>query len=163
VIQPAANVDLGAMRDSISFQLRFTSWAVHNAFGTQFAPSDAVPRQYSVLYLISLNPGINVKTLSAAIGVDQSTLVPTLNVCEQRKWIRRRRDKLDRRVTVLALTEAGERTLRVAGRMLDAHDNAIAAGLSAAERRRLLDLLRRVRMDAMPGVSPAAPSRSPAK
>jgi DNA-binding MarR family transcriptional regulator len=163
VIQPAGNVDLGIMRDSISFQLRFTSWAVHTAFGVQFAPSDAVPRQYSVLYLVGLNPWINVKSLSAAIGVDQSTLVPTLNVCEERKWIRRRHGKPDRRVTVLELTKAGERKLQTAGRMLDAHEASVAAGLSVAERRQLLALLRRVRTNALSEKSPAAPGRSRTK
>ena len=145
VVPPTANVDLGVMRDSVSFQLRFTSSAVHGAFGAQFAPADAVPRQYSVLYLVSLNPGINVKALSAAIGVDQSTLVPTLNVCEERGWIRRRRSNTDRRVTVLELTKAGERSLQLAGKMLDAHEAWVTSGLSDNQRRQLLALLRKIR------------------
>jgi DNA-binding MarR family transcriptional regulator len=147
--QPIPAVDLGVMRDSVSFQLRYASWAVHAAFGASFSSGDAVPRQYSVLYLVSRNAGINVKALAEAIGVDQSTLVPTLNVCEDRGWIRRHRGKPDRRVTVLELTKAGKAHLRASGEMLDAHEAAMTAGLSPAQHRQLLVLLRKIRSNAM--------------
>ena len=107
VRRPEVDVDLGLMRESVSFQLRHAAWAVHNAFARHFAPADAVPRQYSVLYLIGRNPGVSVKALAAAIGVDQSTLVPTLNICEERGWLRRDRGKPDRRLVALDLTAEG--------------------------------------------------------
>ena len=149
VVQPNPTVDLGVMRESVSFQLRYASWAVHAAFAAHFSPGQSVPRQYSVLYLVSINPGINVNALAAAIGVDQSTLVPTLNVCEDRGWIRRQRRKPDRRVTSLELTKAGERALRAASAMLDAHEELVTSGLSADERRVLLALLPKVRSGAL--------------
>lgn len=151
VVQPAPSVDLGAMRDSVSFQLRYASWAVHSAFAEQFAPADAVPRQYSVLYLVSLNTGINVKALAAAIGVDQSTLVPTLNVCEERGWIRRHRSKPDRRVTALEVTKAGRATLEALSKNLDAHEASVTTGVSDDELRQLLALLRKIRFNALSG------------
>jgi len=140
------DVDLGMMRESVSFQLRHASWAVHTAFAAQFADANvAVPRQYSVLYLIGSNPGISVKALAAAIGVDQSTLVPTLNVCEERGWIRRERGKPDRRVAALDLTAKGRSVLDGFQHMLRAHEARVTADLSEAERRQLLALLRKVR------------------
>jgi DNA-binding MarR family transcriptional regulator len=143
------DVDLGMMRESVSFQLRHASWAAQHAFALQFAASDHVPRQYSVLYLISANPGVSVKALAAAIGVDQSTLVPTLNICEDRGWIRRERGKPDRRVTALVLTDTGRVTLDDLQRLLQAHEDRVTAQLSEAERRQLLDLLRKVRAGAL--------------
>lgn len=139
------NIDLGLMRESVSFQLRHASWAVHAAFGAHFAPSDAVPRQYSVLYLISINPGVSVKDLAAAIGVDQSTLVPTLNVCEGRGWIKRERGKPDRRLVALAITPKGQLTLRGMQEKLRAHEASVTSELTDAERRQLLVLLRKIR------------------
>lgn len=139
------DVDLGVMAGSVSFQLRQTSYAVHQAFGRRFSPADAVPRQYSVLQLIASNPGVSVKDLAAAIGVDQSTLVPTLNVCEERGWISRRRAAPDRRLVALALTEAGRAALEGVQQAIARHEAEITTGLSAAERRQLLDMLRRVR------------------
>jgi len=133
----------------VSFQLRHASWAVHSAFGMRFAPVDAVPRQYSVLYLISINPGVNVKGLAAAIGVDQSTLVPTLNVCEERGWITRARSKPDRRVAALHLTAAGRHMLSEMQDRLAAHEATVTAQLTEPERRQLLILLRKVRSSAM--------------
>jgi len=139
------DVDLGVMKESVSFQLRHASWAAQNAFALRFAASDHVPRQYSVLYLIGANPGISVKALAAAIGVDQSTLAPTLNVCEDRGWIRRERGRPDRRVTALELTEQGRVVLGELQAKLEAHEAMVTAGLSRAERLQLLDLLRKVR------------------
>ena len=141
----AFDVDLGMMSESVSFQLRRASWAVHSAFAAQFAPSDAVPRQYSVLYLISTNPGVSVMALAAAIGVDQSTLVPTLNVCEDRGWIRRERGKPDRRLVALALTAKGRKALGGLQQMLRSHEARVTSSLSEAERRQLLALLHKVR------------------
>jgi DNA-binding MarR family transcriptional regulator len=152
ILPPEANVDLGLMRDSISFQLRHASWAVHTAFGLRFAPVDAVPRQYSVLYLISINSGISVKALAAAIGVDQSTLVPTLNICEERGWITRTRSKPDRRVAALDLTDAGRRMLAEMQDRLTAHETAMTAELTEPERKTLLALLRKVRSSAMTAI-----------
>lgn len=144
-----ADVDLGMMRESVSFQLRHASWAAQHAFAVQFAASDHVPRQYSVLYLISANPGVSVKALAAAIGVDQSTLVPTLNVCEDRGWIRRERGRPDRRLVALELTEDGRGVLAQLQRLLEAHEAQVTAELSEAERRQLLGLLRKVRSGAL--------------
>lgn len=140
-----ADVDLGLMAESVGFQLRQASYAVHQAFGKRFSPADAVPRQYSVLYLISINPGVSVKDLAAAIGVDQSTLVPTLNVCEARGWIRRERRTADRRLVALALTGEGRSALAALHDMLAAHEASLTGELTADERKRLLSMLRRVR------------------
>jgi DNA-binding MarR family transcriptional regulator len=142
---PGANVDLGEMADSVAFQLRQTSYAVHQAFARRFSRADAVPRQYSVLHLISINPGISVKDLAAAIGVDQSTLVPTLNVCEERGWIVRERTTRDRRLAALGLTDSGRDVLAEVERSLRAHEAEVTGGLTRAERRQLVDMLRRVR------------------
>lgn len=152
ILPPEANVDLGRMRESVSFQLRHASWAVHAAFGLRFSTVDAVPRQYSVLYLISINAGISVKALAAAIGVDQSTLVPTLNVCEERGWITRTRSKPDRRVAALDLTADGQRMLAEMQDRLAAHEAAMTAELTGQERRQLLALLRKVRSSAMSAI-----------
>lgn len=143
------NVDLGMMRESVSFQLRYVSWAVHTAFLARFAAADAVPRQYSVLYLIKTNPGVSVNALAAAVGVDQSTLVPTLNVFEDRGWVRRARAKPDRRLVALELTARGSAVVRELTHLLRSHEAAMTSLLSEAERRRLLLLLRKVRAGAL--------------
>lgn len=145
IVPPDEAVDLGAMADSISFQLRHASFAVHAAFGFRFRPADAVPRQYSILYLIDRNPGLSVKALAAAIGVDQSTLVPSLNILEERGWILRARGQPDRRRVALTLTSEGAAMLAAMQRAIAAHEAEIAADLDDAERRALILLLRKVR------------------
>jgi DNA-binding MarR family transcriptional regulator len=76
--------------------------------------------------------------------VDQSTLVPTLNVCEGRGWIRRERGQVDRRVVALHITASGETVLQDFHRQLVAHEASICAGLSDAERKQLLALLAKI-------------------
>lgn len=82
--------------------------------------------------------------LAAETGLSTGAMTNRVDKLEQRKLVRRRADKADRRGVNVSLTAGGVRMIDAAiGLRLDAADEALAT-LSAAERKRLAALLRKV-------------------
>jgi DNA-binding MarR family transcriptional regulator len=82
--------------------------------------------------------------LARALGIDRSTLVPILDRLQARGLLMRHRSPTDGRTHALALTPAGEKALARFARLVKGHEKRIAAGLSSAETRTLIELLEKV-------------------
>ena len=82
--------------------------------------------------------------LAAETGLSTGAMTNRVDGLEQRKLVRRRTDKADRRGVNVSLTASGVRIIDAAiGLRLEAADDGLAT-LSAAERKRLAALLRKV-------------------
>jgi DNA-binding MarR family transcriptional regulator len=97
-----------------------------------------------VLTLIAANVGLNQSELGLAMGVARSTVVAVIDRLEHRHLVARRPAPHDRRSYALALTPAGEQLLALLTPKILAHERRMAARLSAAEQRQLIDLLQKV-------------------
>lgn len=128
----------------IGYNLRQAQVAVFEDFAAEMAAFDITPGQFGVLCLIAANPGLNQSDLGAAMGVDRSTVVAAIDRMERRRWAARRPAPGDRRSYALELTPEGQRLLEELKPRVRAHERRIAAGLSEAEQRLLIDLLRRI-------------------
>lgn len=80
--------------------------------------STMTPRQFALLRALAdlaaegkENERINQMRITAATGMDRSTLADVLRRLEGRKYIRRRRDKDDRRSLIVTLTPEGRAQL----------------------------------------------------
>jgi DNA-binding MarR family transcriptional regulator len=82
--------------------------------------------------------------LARALGIDRSTLVPILDRLQARGLLLRHRSPTDGRTHALALTSSGEKALGRFARLVKSHEKRIAAGLSSAETRTLIELLEKV-------------------
>ncbi len=134
----------GLLPDLIGYNLRQAQVAVFEDFVTAMAAEDITPGQFGVLSLIEANPGLNQSDLGAAMGVDRSTVVATIDRLEKRQWAARRPAPGDRRSYALELTPQGRRLLQELKPRVKAHERRIAAALSEAEQRLLIDLLQRI-------------------
>jgi DNA-binding MarR family transcriptional regulator len=103
------------------------------------------PGEFGVLVLVEANPGINQTSLAKAVGADRSTMVPIIDRLERRGLLERQAMPGDRRAHALRLAKSGQERMRRFRQTVIEHEKRIAAGLSAAERAVLLDLLRRLR------------------
>lgn len=88
------------------------------AAGAYWQHPTVTPRQFALLRALAdlaadgkENERINQMRITAATGMDRSTLADVLRRLEQRKLIRRRRDKDDRRSLIVALTPEGRAQL----------------------------------------------------
>jgi DNA-binding MarR family transcriptional regulator len=99
---------------------------------------------FSVLSLLRENPNITQKRLSQAIGVSPPNLAILLDRLEERGLLARRRNPLDKRSQVLALTPGGARLCARAERTASELERDATAMLTEAERAQLLGLLQKV-------------------
>jgi MarR family transcriptional regulator, lower aerobic nicotinate degradation pathway regulator len=85
------------------------------------------------------------RELAARLDIDPSDVTKALEDLDQdRGWIDRRRDPADRRRVVVAITAAGAGALAALTDRVERIEDDLLAALSAAERRTLHALLRRV-------------------
>lgn len=107
------------------------------------------PRQFQLLGLVHDRGPIGQRELGQAMQTDPSILVTLLNPLEARRLLSRQRDRLDRRRHLVKLTAKGERRLAAAAEAQREAEEALFAGLGAAQREQLHILLTELR-DGLP-------------
>jgi DNA-binding MarR family transcriptional regulator len=131
----------GALPELLGYRLRLAQQAAFRDFAASV--QGLSPGRVGLLIYIDANPGVTQSRLAEAAERDRSTMVGVLDRLEARGLIERRRGT-DRRTNGLWLTRAGRKLLAGALRRIAMHEKRIAARLSAAERRQLLELLGRI-------------------
>jgi DNA-binding MarR family transcriptional regulator len=137
----ASPLDAGALPHFLGYRLRLAQQAVFRDFAASV--QGLSPGRVGLLIYIDANPGVTQSRLAEAAERDRSTMVGVFDQLEARGLIERRRGT-DRRTNGLWLTRAGRTLLARALRGIDRHERRIAARLSGAERRQLLELLGRI-------------------
>ena len=142
----AQNLDRGLLPSLLGYALRRAQSAVFADFAATFtkAGEALTPGEFGLLVLVERNAGMSQMALARALGIDRSTLVPILDRLQARGFLMRHRSPTDGRTHALALTPAGEKALARFARLVRAHEKRIAAGLSSAETRTLIELLEKV-------------------
>jgi DNA-binding MarR family transcriptional regulator len=125
-------------------------------FAKRVAELDLTPPQVGMLRLIAAAPGQSQQSVAQELGTPPSRLVGLVDALADRGLVERRRNREDRRLHALHLTEAGEAMLGKIAAIGREHDDAICGGLDAAERMQLRALLTRIAEDQglRPGVHP---------
>jgi DNA-binding MarR family transcriptional regulator len=125
-------------------------------FAERVQAVDLTPAQVGLLRAVAARPGQSQRELADLLGALPSRLVALVDELESRGLVERRTSVQDRRHHALHLTPAGGDLMRRVGELARAHDDAICAGLSRADRETLRGLLQRL-ADAhglTPGVHP---------
>jgi len=99
---------------------------------------------FSVLSLITHNPGITSKQLCNTLGIQAPNLVSMVNALEQRDLIKRLPHPNDGRAMGLHLTDLGEQMIRRAEKTAAELEEHVTAKLSPQERKTLLALLKKI-------------------
>ncbi|HEY2493600.1 MAG TPA: MarR family transcriptional regulator [Paenibacillus sp.] len=86
---------------SIGFKYANTFRKISNLFANRLKPFDVTPEQWSVLYQIHLEEGINQKQISVRTDKDQPTITRILDVLDKKGLIHRRVDPSDRRAFLI--------------------------------------------------------------
>jgi DNA-binding MarR family transcriptional regulator len=135
-------------------QLFFRLWrASHTRIAAALGSIDLTPASFGLLNVLAAREGANQQELGSAMGIDPSTMVSLIDQLEAAGLAKRRPHATDRRARAVALTAKGRRVLERARRMAMQVEDEVLHGLTAAERRELLTLLRRA-LDSAPPQSP---------
>jgi DNA-binding MarR family transcriptional regulator len=110
-------------------------------FAERLRELDLTPAHVGVLRVVGQRPGLSQQALSKEMGTLPSSIVRLVDELEDRGLVERRRSRTDRRQQELFVRDdAGERIAAVLD-VVGAHDAEVTAGLSAQERKTLLELL----------------------
>jgi DNA-binding MarR family transcriptional regulator len=132
-------------------QLFFRLWrASHTRIAEALESVDLTPALFGLLNVLGARMGANQQEIGAAMRIDPSTMVSLIDELESAGLAERRPHPTDRRAREVAITPKGRRVLERARRMAFQVEDEVLRGLSAAERRELLRLLRRALGSAPP-------------
>jgi DNA-binding MarR family transcriptional regulator len=132
-------------------QLFFRLWrASHIRIARELESLGLTPARFGLLNLLASLDGANQQELGRAMGVDPSTMVSLVDELEAAGLAKRQPHPADRRARAVVLTAKGRR-VRERGRELASQvEDEVLGGLTAAERRELLRLLRQANSTAPP-------------
>lgn len=125
----------------IGLRLNQAARAVERAFDEALASAGGTLPVWLILLNLKIRRPGNQRELAEAVGVREATLTHHLNAMDARGLITRTRDAANRRVQVVALTEAGEAAFLRLRDAAVAFDATLRAGLTEADLARLSALL----------------------
>jgi DNA-binding MarR family transcriptional regulator len=103
---------------------------------------------FALLNVLGAREGAIQQQLSSDMGIDPSAMVTLIDDLESAGLAERRRRPRDRRAWEVAITSKGRRALERARRLATQVEDEVLGGLTAADRRQLLTLLRRALLSA---------------
>lgn len=152
----AATHAAGSPAHSVGFTLSSLGYAVSRRFHQTLAPLGLEPREFALLRAVAPAEGASQQALAERLQIPPSRMVAFVDALEARGLLERRANPDDRRARALYLTDEGRELLTAAFTLASELEAKLCAGLSASERERLLDALRRV--GARLGIEPGAHS-----
>ena len=125
-------------------QLFFRLWrASHTQTAAALQSIGLTPPLFAILNYLQAREGAIQQQVGSAMGIDPSTMVSLVDQLERAGLAQRRPHPRDRRAREVLLTPAGRETLKTARELARGVEDAVLQGLSSAERRQLIALLRK--------------------
>ena len=137
-------VDTLYLESLLGYNARRAALSIIEVFLQRMAVYDLRPVDFSVLSLITHNPGITSKQLSSSLNIQPPNLVALVNGLEKKEMIIRRPHPHDGRAMGLHLTDSGLEIMRNAEITAAELEISSTPNLSTAERKTLLRLLKKV-------------------
>ncbi len=137
-------VDTGYLEGLLGYNTRRATLAIISRFLERMARYDLKPVEFSVLSLVSHNPGITSRQLCATLGILPPNLVGLVSALEKRGLLERHPHPRDGRAMGLHLTQAGDKLVMAAERTAAESEAEAASGLTPTELKTLMRLLQKV-------------------
>ena len=137
-------VDTTYLETLLGYNARRVSLKVIELFTQRMADYGLSPVDFSILSLITHNPGITSRQICSALSLLPPNLVGKINAMEKRGLLARSPHPDDGRAIGLYLTDAGRKLMLQAEKTETALELDAASRLSAAEKKTLLRLLQKV-------------------
>jgi DNA-binding MarR family transcriptional regulator len=137
-------VDTRFLETLLGYNARRAALAVIDVFLERMAPYQLKPVDFSVLSVVTHNPGITSRQLCTTLGILPPNLVGMVNALEKRALIVRKPHPRDGRAMGLHLTPTGQKLMREAEKTAASLEAEVASRLTAAELQTLIKLLKKV-------------------
>ncbi|MDX2202292.1 MAG: MarR family transcriptional regulator [Hyphomicrobiaceae bacterium] len=140
-VEGGSEVNLAALDQATGYLLRRAQMWLFRELKARFKPFDISIAQYTVLYVVSINPGLAQARVAEALLIERARLVLMLDRLEERGLIVRTRSKSDRRSHELHITDGGRELLDKLLEVHNEHESRIEGMLGADGKAALLKLL----------------------
>ena len=137
-------IDSSYLETLLGYNARRAALVIIEQFLKRMAVYDLRPVDFSVLSLITHNPGISSRQLCSALNILPPNLVGMINSLEKRELIVRKPHPSDGRIVGLHLSEAGGKLMNNAEQTAKELENNTASKLTATERKTLMRLLQKI-------------------
>ncbi len=124
--------------------LRRTQHAVRTLLDSELAPTGLTLPQYAVLGELQWRSGSSASELARALGVTAQTMNVLVSGLETSGLVDRSPHEAHGRIIRVHLTRQGRAALKRGLRLARAVEERLLAGVPAADRDRLIDVLRRI-------------------
>ncbi|HTU65435.1 MAG TPA: MarR family transcriptional regulator [Steroidobacteraceae bacterium] len=132
------------LKELIGYALRRAQGTVYAELNDGLARLDIRPLQYTLMLIVSENPGASQTSVCDALGMQKANCVPTMSELERRGFITRRKSSSDARSYELQLTAKGRRMLERASEVQSLHESRLVERIGVEGRQQLLSLLNRL-------------------
>jgi DNA-binding MarR family transcriptional regulator len=105
-------------------------------FAQHIGKSPLSARQFAILQAVAKADGLSQTAIMAATGIDRSSTAELVRRLVAQGWLTRRRTRRDQRLYAVRLTARGRHVLRAGARAEQVAEEALFAGIPAAERTR---------------------------
>jgi DNA-binding MarR family transcriptional regulator len=137
-------IDTSYLESLLGYNARRAAVEIIGLFLKRMAVYDLRPVDFSVLSLITHNPGISSRQLCSELNILPPNLVGMINTLEKRELILRKPHPSDGRVIGLHLSEIGIKLMKEAEQTAKELEDDAASKLTATERKTLIRLLQKI-------------------
>jgi DNA-binding MarR family transcriptional regulator len=137
-------IDTSFLESLMGYNARRAALAIIEVFLERMAVYELRPVDFSVLWIITHNPGITSRQLCGTLSILPPNLVGMINGFERRGLIARQPHPRDGRAMGLHPTPAGRKLVREAERTAAELETDVTARLTPAERKTLMRLLQKI-------------------
>lgn len=117
---------------------------LNTALAKRLAEEGLTPEQYTLMSALWKEDGVNQRMLGDRIGKDRPNTTRILEKLERKGFVRRDKDKRDRRVHHVFLTESGRALSKPAGHVMEGFRTDCFRGLTGSDEAMLLTLIGRL-------------------
>lgn len=129
------------LKELIGYALRRAQGVVYADLNGELARLELRPLQYTLMLIVSENPGVSQSGVCDVLGIQKANCVPSMSELERRGFIIRRKSAADARSYELHLTAKGRRILQRAGEVQSLHESRLIERIGVEGREQLLALL----------------------
>jgi DNA-binding MarR family transcriptional regulator len=142
-VRTADEVELGRLDTALGFLLRIAQLKIYERFFEEVGDRHFKPGEFSVLWVISRNPGIRQSVLGQKLMIKRAHMTKLIRSFEDQGFVTRRVPDDDRRAVEITLTPEAETRINGVADWFFTYEDAVGSSLDATERQQLTVLLRR--------------------
>lgn len=143
VSQPTDNIDLSILEDSLGFLIRISMRKIYLHFYEEFDDTGIKPGEFSILWLIHLNPNIRQGVLAKQLMIKRAYMSNLIRAFEKNNLVKRTIPDTNRRAVELALTQPGIRFIEKHKELFFSYTGWKDTHLTKKEKNQLVTLLKK--------------------